>query len=124
MHAHGYHHRRRARVTWALCGRWLVACQRSAIHDDGRETLYPDLARRRADQHVAWRIAGWVFRCRGASNFSRYLRHSCRCRDIHLVEVFVKASRTVSFCSTVPPNLSLNSDASPAALARRPLGAG
>jgi len=36
----------------------------------------------------------------------------------------VKASRTVSFCYAVPPNLSLNSDASPAALARRPLGAG
>ena len=36
----------------------------------------------------------------------------------------MKASHTVSFCSAVPPNLWLNSDASPAALARRPLGAG
>jgi hypothetical protein len=27
-------------------------------------------------------------------------------------------------CGLVPPNLSLNPDASPAALARRPLGAG
>jgi hypothetical protein len=40
------------------------------------------------------------------------------------VEVFVKASLMALFCSGVPPNLALNPDASPAALARRPLGAG
>jgi hypothetical protein len=58
-----------------------VAWRRTAIHDDGRETLHPGLARRRADQRVAWRIAGGVYICRGTSDFPRYLCRSYGCRD-------------------------------------------
>jgi hypothetical protein len=124
MHAHRYHHNWRPRVTWSLRARRLVAWRRAAISDHGRQILHSDLARRRADQYVAWRIAGRVFSCRGATYFPRYLCHPCSCRGIHLVAVFVRAVLTVLFCSAVLLNLWRNPDASPSALARGPLGAG
>src|SRR5437762_2500430 len=141
MHAYRYHHSRRDRVTWAFRVRRLVAWRRSEVHDDSREALHPNLVRGGADQHVAWRVAGWVFSCRGTSDFPCYLRRPCGRRGVYLVEVFVRASPNACsrskmlLWSIVPPNLSRRLElgksfpfaqphASPAALTRRPLAAG